>query len=438
MPCIEADDILLFDPGSGLANWANTISGSFTYPSGQKPCSILINKGVDLFSSACHSWLGFPETVLYRYKDGKYGIGKYKNTSEIPNRPNVLWAVGGMGLLDKYNPAEEGFSKFVKDGKSYNYTDVLRLTSHTLIGVKNNKIYLCYVPSMSGIGVNNYAKQCGFEKAVMLDGGHISAMNSTDFKVNLNTVQGYAIQGVVAKNAPTETVKKKIILDAGHSPLVKGKQSPDGSYHEFEFNLDIVNRMYKILTQYPVDTVIVDCSNANATTELVTLIKKINDEGADICVSIHSNAFGTDWNDANGWEIFTYKMQGESLQLAEKIHAKMPILGLTDRGIKDGSHLAVIRDTSMPCVLIETGFHTNKNDLAKLKDPAFRDKAAKAYCQGILDHFGVEWVEPVGNTDTVKIYKVQVGSFLKKEAAILLQQNLKSAGFDSFIKEETK
>jgi len=186
MPCIEADDILLFDPGSGLANWANTISGSFTYPSGQKPCSILINKGVDLFSSACHSWLGFPETVLYRYKDGEHGIGKYKNTSEIPNRPNVLWAVGGMGLLDKYNPAEEGFSKFTKDGKAYNYTDVLRLTSHTLIGIKDEKIYLCYVPSMSGIGVNNYAKQCGFEKAVMLDGGHISAMKSTDFKVNLN------------------------------------------------------------------------------------------------------------------------------------------------------------------------------------------------------------------------------------------------------------
>jgi len=437
MPCIVADDILLFDPGGGLKNWANTISGSFTYPSGQTPCSIMINKGKDICSTSCHGWLGFPETVLYRYTDGTFGIGKFITTSQIPKRKDVLWAVGGMGLLDKYNPAEEGFSKFTKNGKAYNYTDVLRLTSHTLIGVKDNKIYLIYVPSMTGPQVNAYATKCGFDSAVMLDGGHISAIHSEEHKINLTTVQGYAIQGLIAKTAPT--VKKKIILDPGHSPLVKGKESPDGTYKEYEFNLDISNRMQKLLSQYPLNTVIVDYSHANANTELVTLIKKINGENADICVSLHSNAFGTDFNSANGWEIFTYKMQGESLRLAQAIHGEINPLGLTDRGIKDGSHLAVIRDTTMPCVLIETGFHTNKDDLAKLKDNAFRDKVADAYVKGILRYFGIEPINaPVKEPLTTTIYKVQAGSFVNKSSAEALIVKLKSLGIDAYIQEVTK
>lgn len=227
-PCIVSDDILLFDPGSGLSKWANTISGSFTYPSGQKPCSIMINKGKDICSSSCHGWLGFPETVLYKYTDGTFGIGKFVNTSEIPNRSKILWAVGGMGLLDKYNPLEEGFGKFVKNGKGYDYSDVIRLTSHTLIGVKNNKIYLCYIMSMTGSQVNAYAKLCGFEKSIMLDGGHISSINSTDVKINTSTVQGYAIQGVSTNFAPVEPIKEPV-----NEPVVTSSK--------FKTNLTTVN-----------------------------------------------------------------------------------------------------------------------------------------------------------------------------------------------------
>jgi len=444
MPCIVADDILLFDPNSGLSKWANTISGSFTYPSGQKPCSIMINKGVNIYPASCHGWLGFPETVLYRYKDGTFGIGRFINASEIPNRSNVLWAVGGMGLLDKYAPSSEGFSKFVKDGKSYDYSDVTRLTNHTLIGVKNNKIYLCYVKNMTGSQGNEYAKQCGFEKAVWLDGGHIAAINSTDIKINLSTVQGYGIQGI---GAPMTTTKKKIILDAGHSAKTAGKMSPDGTYHEYEFNLDIVNRMLKLLIQYPCEALLVDYSNANATTELVALIKKINAEKGDICVSIHSNAYGTDFNSANGWEIFDYKLSGEGQKLAKAIHNEMPVLGLTDRGIKDGSHLAMVRDTTMACVLIETGFHTNQSDLARLKSSSFRDLVAKTYVKGILNYLNIPYIkeptivkEPEPATEVGTLYRVieQHASFTTRSGAERMLADLKNQGKYVWIEEKIK
>ena len=95
---IEADDLVAFDPNGGLELWANSISGSFTEPRGVAPCSILINRGVDICSYSCHAWLGYPEAVIYRYKDGTFGCGKFMYTKQIPNRGDVLWAVGGMGL----------------------------------------------------------------------------------------------------------------------------------------------------------------------------------------------------------------------------------------------------------------------------------------------------------------------------------------------------
>lgn len=206
MPCIVADDILAFDPNGPLSKYANTLSGSFTYPSGKQPCSIMVNRGVDIFSFACHAWLGFPETVICRYKDGKFAIKKCRNTSDLLNRENILWAVGGMGLMNFYNPTEEGFCMIDANGKpttnsklaKYNYSDVLRKTNHTILGIKNNECYLVYVKSMTGKQVDEYAKSCGFQMAIMLDGGHIAAINGSQAyaKINLTTNQGYALQGI--------------------------------------------------------------------------------------------------------------------------------------------------------------------------------------------------------------------------------------------------
>ena len=198
MPCIISGDILVFDPNSGLKNYTNTLSGSFTYPAGDKPCSIMINKGVDIYSYACHAWLDFPECVIYRYKDGAFGIKKCKTTTDIPNRQNVLWAVGGMGLLNMYNPKEEGFARFTKNGKTYDYSDVLRKTNHTVLGIKDNQCYLIYVANKTGAEVNSYCKSIGLEMAIMLDGGHIAGINGSESyaKINTSTKQGYAIQAI--------------------------------------------------------------------------------------------------------------------------------------------------------------------------------------------------------------------------------------------------
>ena len=186
-PVIVCKDITVSNPGKGTKYFANSISGSFSYL--KKPCSILVNRGEVLCASACHAWLGQPETVLYRLEDGRFGMKRCLSADELPDR--IRWAVGGMGLLEMYNPTAEGFTG--------TYADVVRRTNHTILGVKNNMVYLIYAKSMNDAAVNTLCRdKLQLDYAVMLDGGHVAAINGEESfaKINTSQVQYYMIQGV--------------------------------------------------------------------------------------------------------------------------------------------------------------------------------------------------------------------------------------------------
>ena len=182
---------------------------------------------------------------------------------------------------------------------------------------------------------------------------------------------------------------KLVCLDPGHAYKTPGKRSFDGSLREYEFNRDVAKRtriyleksgihvIYSLDLDNPVDKKLEDrCALANIA-------------NADLFVSIHANAFGIDWNSANGWEIYYYPGATTGKRLAESIrNASIPELGLKDRGIKT-SKFTVLKNTKMPAVLIEHGFYTNKEECEKLKSDSFREKCAIANAKGICNYLGV-------------------------------------------------
>ena len=196
MPVIIAEDILPFSPKKALSNYTNSLNGSF-YANGE-PCSILISGGKIIRNYACHNGegTGYPESVLYRLTSGAYGVKRVRNASLLPS--GIKWAVGGLGLLDNYAPATEGFCKITTNGVTVDFSDVLRTTNHGMLGIKNGYCYLVYCKNMSSASVNALAKKLGLEMAIMLDGGHLAAINGAETfaKINTSTKQFYAIQGV--------------------------------------------------------------------------------------------------------------------------------------------------------------------------------------------------------------------------------------------------
>jgi len=196
MPAIMANDLLVVPtPRRGLSAYANSLNGSFfgyfKMPDGSVqglPVAICVAGGKVICPTACHSDQGCPESTLYRTKAGVVGVVRAKNVSELP--PDLSWAVGGLGLLGLYAPSTEGFRGA--------FSDVLRTTDHSVIGYKAGLFYLVLCRSMSGPQVNAYAKAVGFEKAIMLDGGHIAGIHGSEAYAHVNTsiMQINLIQGI--------------------------------------------------------------------------------------------------------------------------------------------------------------------------------------------------------------------------------------------------
>lgn len=177
-PCIIARDIDPLNLSGRLPE--NAISGSFSWQG--QPCSILVRGGKVVRGMSCH--YPTPESVLYKTLDGAVRIARVSSAAALGG---VVWAVGGLGLLDHYSPAAEGFTGA--------YSDVLRKTNHTVLGYKGGMLYGVYCRSMTAQQVNAFCRdKLKLTHAVMLDGGHVAAINGACSKINTRTRQFYAVR----------------------------------------------------------------------------------------------------------------------------------------------------------------------------------------------------------------------------------------------------
>lgn len=226
---------------------------------------------------------------------------------------------------------------------------------------------------------------------------------------------GQAIQGdgrkchnyiiVYANKEPAETPPEKedkpmskpiVCLDPGHGPgCVNG--SADGSYKECEFTWDLYTRLRPLLEEQGI-TVVSTREVESDYPGLSARASVSNRAGADLFVSLHSNAAGSS---ARGFVAFTSAPPETAARnkLAAAIIGRIKAAGV----VIWGSGLAhemytVLASTTAPAVLLEYGFHTNNQDVALLKDSSYRDKLAQATCAGICDYLGLEVKEPDGES----------------------------------------
>lgn len=83
-----------------------------------------------------------------------------------------------------------------------------------------------------------------------------------------------------------------------------------------------------------------------------------NRNKVDVFVSIHFNAFN---RQANGTEVFA--MSDDGRKIAQPVLDEIVKLGFFNRGVKNGSHMYVIRNTNMPSILIECCFIDSAKDM---------------------------------------------------------------------------
>ena len=185
-----------------------------------------------------------------------------------------------------------------------------------------------------------------------------------------------------------------ICLDPGHGPgCVNG--TPDGTYLEQEFALDMANRLGRRLRAAGASVLMT--RTAEEYPGLNERARIANDAGADYFVSIHSNAYGDgdEWTSPRGFGVYTSAgpETAERNVLGGKILEEAKAAGILIHG--DGrfyNRFTVLTETDMPAVLLECAFHTNQEDAELLKDSGWRDKLADAAAKGILKQAGLAFV----------------------------------------------
>ncbi|QUH20323.1 N-acetylmuramoyl-L-alanine amidase family protein [Alkaliphilus sp. B6464] len=183
--------------------------------------------------------------------------------------------------------------------------------------------------------------------------------------------------------------ERLIVIDPGHGGKDPGAISSTLKLHEAEIVLDIAIRLNKLLTGAGFKTYMTRVDDRYVS--LQDRVDTANKLNADLFVSIHANAALT--NTANGLENFYYPSEKNPLdnrdnkKLAQIFQDEMiKNLNINSRGAKAGD-LYVLRNTTMPAVLTETGFLTNAGDEAKLATSQYRQQVAEAMFKSTVRYF---------------------------------------------------
>jgi N-acetylmuramoyl-L-alanine amidase len=173
--------------------------------------------------------------------------------------------------------------------------------------------------------------------------------------------------------------KTLVVLDPGHGGPDPGAIGI-GGIQEKDVVLDIAEKLAVQLRSRGIDVILT--RDADIDLDLPPRVELAERVKADLFVSIHANSIDMNHPDVNGLQ--TYYFHDNSSNLAQLIHQEvLHTTGINDRSVRT-ARFYVIRNTSMPAVLVEVGFVTGQDDAAHLSDAGYREKTAEAIAAGIL------------------------------------------------------
>lgn len=183
-----------------------------------------------------------------------------------------------------------------------------------------------------------------------------------------------------------------VVIDPGHGGSDSGAEYKDNSkssrYMEKTYTLQIGKRLRDELEAQGARVVMTRSKNQSV--GLKERVKIAELENADCFVSLHLNS-SPGHNEGSGVTTYYYHT-GDSKYLARSVSQHLHNLPLINRGIDFGDFL-VIRDTTIPSILCETGYVNTKKDFRQIRRPSFQATVAKDIRQGVNQYLATK----VGN-----------------------------------------
>lgn len=186
---------------------------------------------------------------------------------------------------------------------------------------------------------------------------------------------------ICSETLETQTIPVKpgiiVILDAGHGGSDPGEVV--GSVHEKHINLQIACKMKDLLEASGIAVIMTREDDSFVSLEDRALIA--NGSDAALFVSVHCNSYD-DSAAVSGFEVYYYQDK-QAKSLAHSICSDLEATGqLRMRGVKT-KELYVIKNTTMPAILLEMGFLTNEAERQKLCTDEYQQMLAEVIASRI-------------------------------------------------------
>jgi N-acetylmuramoyl-L-alanine amidase len=214
---------------------------------------------------------------------------------------------------------------------------------------------------------------------------------STDMLNRLNDIKNLAM-GLTPIQASYESPSSRVawFINPGHGRLQAGKRSPvipkgewrdipvrlavefdceELRFFEWWWNRQVAHVIVRKLRDENFEAYnVVPEVNVGMFPQRVTRANRKNTHARKKAwVGIHSNAFGDGWNEVGGIETLRYPGSREGKIMSFEFQKELlSATGFRDRGVKDRKDLFELKRTSMPAVITETGFFTNKEECLEL------------------------------------------------------------------------
>ncbi len=214
----------------------------------------------------------------------------------------------------------------------------------------------------------------------------LSAEGNTVITVTTTKLQGYKIYNksdsfVVTMGKPRDIFKNIVVLDAGHGGYDNGASNKGTKEKNLNYTI-IYTLMKGYFSSNAPDTKVYWTRTTDTFITLANRAAFASKVGADVFISLHMNSATS--SSANGTEVYysgnnnAKSFSGiTSKTIATLMNNNLVAnLGTNNRGVKK-ANFYVIKNNTVPAILIELGFLSGSSDYSKLVDPVFQKNSAK-------------------------------------------------------------
>lgn len=225
--------------------------------------------------------------------------------------------------------------------------------------------------------------------------------SSAAFLISILLMSALVYQKYTVKVQPAfalPVAAKVVVIDAGHGGYDPGKVGSADRKVEKDINLEIALRLQALLEEsgaVVIMTRIVDEDLAHEgngggnkkNRDLRARRILTNESKADILVSIHQNSFPS--SSAKGAQVFFHSQSNEAKLLAKSIQDRLVqyVDPKNHRQAKDNSSYAMLKNTTIPAVIVECGFLTNYEEEIKLNNKTYQQQLAEGIYSGVKLYF---------------------------------------------------